>query len=84
MRRHLEYYLSFILILAAGLFLVFQSKGNPVLQMDFVVMLGFCYVAWGIVHHVLHHSSSPKIILEYVLVASLGIATMFFVIHGGL
>lgn len=84
MKKHLEYYLSFFLILFAGLFIIVQAAGQKNLQFEFVILFACAYVIWGVVHHVVHHSLTAKILLEYILVAALGVAAVFFVTSGGL
>ncbi|HXS15277.1 MAG TPA: hypothetical protein VN711_04055 [Candidatus Saccharimonadales bacterium] len=84
MKKHLGYYVSFLLILAGGVFLVYQSQGDKMLQLDFVILLSLAYVVWGLLHHFVHHSMSIKVVIEYIVVALLGIAVVFFVINGGL
>lgn len=53
-------------------------------QEQFLVaaFLGFFYAFWGILHHVLHHSLRPRIVIEYIVIASLGIAVTLFVLKG--
>lgn len=47
-----------------------------------IVFLGFFYALWGILHHVLHHSLRARIVIEYIIIASLGIAVTVFVLEG--
>lgn len=84
MRKHLGYYISFLLILGGGVTSVLLSQGDKQLQMEFVVLLAGAYVLWGILHHVIHHSVTLRLIIEYVVVAALGIAVVFFILNGGL
>jgi len=84
MKKHLGYYISFFLILFGGIFLVFQAQGDKNLEMEFVILFAISYALWGILHHLVHHSVSIKIVLEYVVVALLGTAVIFFIVNGGL
>lgn len=84
MKKHLGYYLSFLLILGGGIASVFLSQGDKQLEMEFVVLLSGAYVLWGILHHVIHHSVTVRLVIEYIVVASLGIAVIFFILNGGL
>lgn len=51
-------------------------------QFFVVVFLGFFYALWGVLHHVLHHSLRIRIMIEYILIACLGIAVIVFVLKG--
>lgn len=84
MKKHLAYYFSFLLILGAGITAVFLSQGNKQVQMEFIVLLAGAYVLWGILHHVIHHSVTARLVIEYIVVACLGIAVVFFILNGGI
>lgn len=84
MKKHLGYYISFFLILFGGIFLVFQAQGDKTLELEFVILLSVSYVVWGILHHLVHHSVNIKVVLEYIVVALLGIAVIFFILNGGI
>lgn len=84
MKKHLWYYLSFLVILGGGTFLVLSSAGDKALQLNFVILLAILYAVWGLLHHLVHHSMSIKIVIEYIVVALLGIAVVFFILNGGL
>lgn len=80
MNKHIFYYVSLIAVICIAIILVKQFQYQKQLQMVVVVGLGVMYVGWGILHHKLHHSLRAKIVLEYVAVASLGVAAILFVI----
>ena len=44
------------------------------------IALSVSYVAWGIVHHKLHNNLYLAVVVEYVLVASLGLIIVFSLI----
>jgi hypothetical protein len=77
-RRHTWYYTSLFLILIASVVLVLQANGDTSMQMLAVVMAGFFYALWGIIHHYREHDLSAKIVLEYVLISSLGMTAVYF------
>ncbi len=83
MKKHLGYYISFFLILIAGMFLVFQNQGDKTTILEFVGLLAFFYVVWGLLHHLVHHSVTLRIVIEYIVVALLGVAVVFFILNGG-
>lgn len=80
LKKHLWYYATTVLIEGLGLVLVLLARGEKQLQLSFVVLMGFFYVIWGVAHHIIHHNLYAKVVLEYVLIASLGIALMYFVL----
>lgn len=49
-----------------------------------VVITSLFYVGWGILHHFVHHDLNAKIVVEYVLIGSLGMTVVLFIIKGGL
>ncbi len=80
---HLLYYVFLIASLVIGTMLILAFSPNKILQMSSVVGLSFVYVLIGIIHHLINHDLVAKIVIEYVLVAALGIAAAFFIFKGG-
>ena len=80
---HLTYYVFLIASLAIGTMLILVFSPNKILQMSAVVGLSFVYALIGIAHHLINHDLVAKIVIEYVLVAALGIAAAFFIFKGG-
>lgn len=80
---HIGHYICLVLILIFGFLLVYLGRGRHDLQMAGVVLTTFCYVGWGIFHHLINHDLTAKIVIEYVLVGSLGVAIVFFLLKGG-
>lgn len=80
--KHIGYYFSLITILALGIFLSLQTSGDRQLQMLIMVMTVFFYVLWGILHHLLEHDLSIKIVIEYVLIGSLTMSIVLFLVRG--
>lgn len=80
--KHIGYYFSLIIILALGIFLSLQTSGDRQLQMLIMVMTVFFYVLWGILHHLLEHDLSIKIVIEYVLIGSLAMSIVLFLVRG--
>ena len=81
--EHVIYYISLIIIFALGLFLISSVLPNKQLEMLYFVILAVIYVVWGILHHFINHELSSKIVVEYTLIATLGVAVMFFLLKGG-
>lgn len=81
---HFGYYITlFVMLFLSGL-LTLQFSFNKQLQMVIVVMTAMLYVLIGIVHHKENHDLNTKIVIEYVLIASLGMVIVFFLLGGGL
>jgi hypothetical protein len=82
-QNHLGYYISLIAILIMSVVLMILANGNRELQMIIFTITAVCYVIWGILHHLFNHDLSLKIVLEYILIAALGVSVIFFVFMGG-
>ncbi len=82
--KDLGYYLSLIAILGVGLASLFLTGPNLRLQILIIGITAFFYVLWGALHHFINHELTLKIMLEYVLIAALGLAVLFFMIVGGM
>ena len=72
-QKHTIYYVSLSIIMALGLLVIVLTKQDPVLRMYAVLLTTLFYVVWGIVHHILHHDTSVRVVVEYVLIGALGI-----------
>ena len=81
--RHLAYYFILISILVIGLFVTWRLAPNKDLQMLSFIILSILYATIGILHHLIDHDLVEKIVIEYVLIAALGIAAAFFIFKGG-
>jgi len=71
--RHPLHYFTLLCVLLAGLWGIFWFDHNAALQLGIVISLGVAYVVWGMVHHWYHRDLHVKIVLEYVLMASLAV-----------
>ncbi len=74
------YYFSVFFILLAGILAIAHFSGNVRLQALIVVLVSFIYVAWGILHHLLHHDICFKIVVEYILIGAFGMAIILFLL----
>lgn len=81
---HVGYYFFLITVLAIGLFITWWLGPNKDLQMLSFMVLSVVYACIGIIHHLLNHDLVGKIVVEYILVALLGIAASFFIFKGGI
>lgn len=83
-KKHIAYYISLILILSFGLFLIGLASPDIKAQAFIILLTVFFYILWGIFHHLINHELTAKIVVEYVLIGLLGIAVLFFVLVGGI
>ena len=81
LKKHFWYYLSLTIILTLGLVLIVLTAYDKQLQMMVIVMTTIIYVAWSLLHHYLHHSLTVKIVIEYILIASLGLTLSLFLFN---
>lgn len=82
-QKHILYYFCLFSVLATGLFLILAFTPNRNLQMITLVGISISYVLLGIVHHLINHDLVAKIVVEYILIAALGVAGAFFIFKGG-
>lgn len=79
--KHLGHYLPLLgVLIAGGWGFVFFSY-DRMFQIVIAIAVAFAYVAWGIVHHYLHSDLYFSVILEYLLVAVLGILAVVFLLN---
>jgi len=78
--KHLPHYISLGIILVSGIvgFWIFQF--DRLFQASVAVSVAVAYVVWGIVHHSIHDDLHAAVVIEYLLVASLGLIIVFSLI----
>lgn len=80
-KKHIFYYCSLVLILAVGGLFALQVSYDRSLQMTIVTLTVILYVIWGILHHIINHDITSKIVIEYVLMGSLGLSIVLFLLR---
>jgi len=80
---HFVYHLSLIAILFFGLVLSLTVASDKKSQMLVLTFTTFFYAGWGILHHAINHELTAKIMLEYILVGTLGMSIIFLFLKGG-
>ena len=78
--NHFSHYLSLAGIFAAAIVGIYVFSYDPNLQMAVVLATAAGYVAWGVIHHWLHRDLYPSVIVEYLIVAILGVVLIFSLI----
>lgn len=81
-KKHIGYYLSIAVILALVFFLVINTAYDKGLQMMMVILTALFYGGWGILHHFINHDITAKIVIEYILMGSLGVTIALFLLKG--
>lgn len=77
---HALHYLILGLVLFAGLVLLFMYQSRPELQFYIGLGMGISYFSWGIIHHHLLDDLHKKHVVEYGLLAILGIILLKIVL----
>lgn len=70
--KHIQHYLPLFGILFLSVFGFSLFPKDEVFKITIIIATGVSYIAWGIVHHKLHHDLYLAVIIEYVAVAALG------------
>lgn len=81
-KKHTVYYVFLTVFFALGILLLSQFSHDKRLQGLIAVGIVVLYVFWAIVHHIIHHDVTAKIVIEYVLMGSLGITLILFLLRG--
>jgi hypothetical protein len=84
LRKHVGYYTSLIAILSLGLILIFLTRANTLMQSLAILLTVVFYICWGLLHHLINHELNLRIVIEYILIGTLGISILFFMLTGGL
>jgi hypothetical protein len=80
---HFGYYFFLITVLVMGLFVTWRLGPDKGMQTLAFTIMSIIYAIVGIGHHLKNHDLVGKIMIEYMLVAMLGIAASFFIFKGG-
>jgi hypothetical protein len=78
--RHLSHYLSLMGIILGSLAGVIFFPYDKPFQTAVCISAGTAFVVWGIVHHHIHDDLHPKVVLEYIASAALGVVLLLVVI----
>jgi len=75
--RHFPHYFPLIGIFVAAVlgFVIFSYDRS--FQVLISIAVAVSYVVWGIIHHYLHKDLYLEVVIEYIIVAALGLVTLF-------
>lgn len=79
--KHFWYYLVSVTIFLVGLVLIVLTNYSHQLQSTFIIMTACLYFVWSLAHHYVHHQLHPKVVIEYALMATLGVLLSFFLFN---
>jgi hypothetical protein len=78
---HAFQYLILVLELFAGAILLLMYKSYPITQFYIGIGIAVSYFLWGIIHHHLHGDLHKKHMVEYGLIAVLGVLLLKIVLQ---
>lgn len=71
--RHLQHYLPLLAILAAGFWGIVVFSYDTNFQMVLLIATASAYVSWGVIHHHIHRDLHLSVVVEYIVIALVGI-----------
>lgn len=80
-RKHPYYYVIAGLIQIIGFVGVAFFAQTDQTKIEVIVLMTMLFTAFALLHHYFDHDLHPKVVIEYVLMGSLGITLAFFVLH---
>ncbi len=75
--RHLPHYLTLLGLLGAGTIGFIFFSYDRLFQIAVSIAMAVSYVVWGVVHHYLHQDLHLAVVIEYTVVAALGLVIVF-------
>lgn len=80
-KNHKLYYFSLTLLMSFSFVLLISTGFSRYIQTLIAVLTGILYVIFGISHHFFDHDLHRKIVVEYILIACIGVAAVFFLLR---
>jgi hypothetical protein len=78
--KDLPHYLSLASVLIIGLIAFIVFSYERAFQIAVAIAVAVAYVVWGIVHHAIHRDLELIVVIEYLVVASLGLVVILSLI----
>lgn len=79
--RHIFHYSILLIMMVAGIIAIIFTGRNLSAQTGIVILIGFAYFVWGLVHHALERTLHAEVVIEYLLLAALGIGSVLGVLY---
>lgn len=68
------------IVMGLSLFTFFLLMGKKELQFMVGFMAAVSYILWGIIYHLIEHDLYLRIVIEYILVATVGLVLLYTVL----
>ncbi|MBN1169241.1 hypothetical protein JXA63_05115 [Candidatus Woesebacteria bacterium] len=78
--KHIQHYLPLLGIFGAGLIGFYIFSYDRLFQFFIAIAVSLSYVTWGLVHHHIHQDFHLSILVEYLVIAILGLVVVFSVL----
>lgn len=78
--KHVPYYTPLIGIFFAGALGFALFSYDRIFQVAISIAIALSYVIWGIIHHLVEKDLYWEVVVEYLVVASLGLVILFSLI----
>ena len=75
--KHLPHYAPLLGIFALAVVAFLISSYDRLFLMGVSIAVAASYVAWGVVHHSIHRDLHLSVVVEYIVVAALGLVIVF-------
>lgn len=75
--KHIQHYLPLVSIIIAGVLGFTLFSYDEVFQFAVSIAVAVAYVAWGLIHHHLHRDLHLSVVIEYLVIAVLGLVVIF-------
>ena len=75
---HFGHYFIYTLIFGGGLLLIFLNKQSTPIALSYLLITAVLYFTWSMVHHYVNHQLQPRVVVEYILIVTLGVVLSFF------
>lgn len=79
-KENFKHYLILAVILNIGFVFFIYFQYVKTIQLLVVVLMGFAFIMWGIVHHYLEGDLHLRVVLEYLSTAILGLLIIWFLL----
>jgi EamA domain-containing membrane protein RarD len=78
--KHLPHYFVLFGVLFAGVLAFTLFSYDKIFQMIVTIAVAVSYVVWGLIHHWIHRDLYFSVVIEYLVVATLGVVVVFSLI----
>lgn len=78
--KHFTHYVALFAVLGAGIVGFYVFSYERLFQATVAVAVAVAYVVWGLVHHSIHKDLTASVLIEYILIATLGLIIVFSLI----